>query len=397
MLLKEAREMRAQQMRDGDAEDVAIDPKPFSLNEIAARALMQAHAPAILESAAYLGLERLHIVLFGFDDAGEAVANSVFRSLWSQRFGAPRVTVLTPDPAAAEGRFRSRHGEAFAHPEVWSADIAFLPFDWNGQSMSHAVLDQVETARGKPCAAVVSTGADPNNIHLAIALGRVCNHGLRWPIPIYMKESARSEFSQTYARGDETAEIDAYLQAFGARQDTATRGILLRGELDRGAAIAHKHYTLHLSGRDPAKMKDLQAATRGWHEVLETYRTANRAAADSALVKLWDAGWRAAPARTRGETSPEVSEPVLKDLAKTEHARWAADRLMAGWRPAPQGGRDNELMLHDNLVPWEDLSEDLRARDEVQVLAAIDVARLLHPNGFVRREETQNTGAGSED
>jgi hypothetical protein len=395
MLLKEAREMRARQMRNMDADDVAIDPKPFSLNEIAARGLVQSYAQDILSSAEYLKLDHLHIVLFGFDEAGEAAANSIFRSLWSKRFGAPRVTVLTPDPEEAEGRFRARHGEAFAHPELWSADIAFLPFDWNAQSMSHSVLDQVETARGKPGAAIVVTGADPGNIHLSIALSRICNHGLRWPVPIYMKESAKSEFSQTYAHGDETEEIDAYLQAFGARQDTATRAILLRGDLDRGAAIAHKHYNAHLSGRDPVKLKELQAAMRGWHEVLETYRTANRSVADAALVKLWDAGWKLAPARTRGETAPSVSDADLKTLAQTEHSRWVADRLMAGWRPAPQGGRDNELMLHDSLVPWEALSEELRARDEVQVLAAVDVARLLHPDGFVRRENVQNTGAGS--
>ena len=402
MLLKEAREMRALQMRNKDAGDVAIDPKPFSLNEIAARSLLQKHAQEILASAAHLQLERAHIVLFGFDDAAEAVSASIFRSLWSHAFGAPRVTVLTPDPSAAEGRFRARHGEALAHPELWAADIAFLDFDWNAENMAHAVLDMVERERGKPCAALVSTGADPGNIHLALALGRMCNHGLRWPIPIFMKESARSEFSQTYAKGDETAEVDAYLQAFGARQDTATRAILLGGDLDRGAAIAHKHYNAHLSGRDPMKLKDLQAAMRGWHEVLETYRSANRGAADSALVKLWDAGWKPAPPRVRGETAPAVPEPLLKQLAETEHSRWMAERLIAGWRPAPQGGRDNNLMLHDNLVPWQALSEELRARDEVQVLAAIDVARMLFPNGFVRREEAasaldQNTASASED
>jgi hypothetical protein len=387
MLLKEAREMRAQQTR-AQINNASIDPKPFSLDEIAARSLIQTQAQTMLESAAYLGLDRLHIVFFGFDDAAEAVAACMFRSMWSQRFGAPKLTVLTPDPQGSEGRFRARHGEAFAHPQVWSADITFLAFDWNVQSMGASVLDLVERERGKPCAAIVSTGADPSNIHLAIALGRICNFGLRWPIPIFMKESARSEFSQTYAKGDETEEVDAYLQAFGARQDTAKRAILLGGELDRGAAIAHQHYNKHLSGRDPLSLKDLQAAMRGWPEVFETYRAANRAAADSALVKLWDAGWNPAPRGVRGDTAPDVSDEILKSLAKTEHDRWMAERLIAGWRPAPAGGRDNDLMMHDNLVPWEALTEDLKARDEVQVLAAIDVARMLYPNGFLRAGQT---------
>ena len=75
-----------------------------------------------------------------------------------------------------------------------------------------------ETSRGKPTAVVVATGSDPGNIHLAIALKRACNHGARWPIPIFMRETSQSEFSQQYAHGDDTPELDAYLQAFGAHQ-----------------------------------------------------------------------------------------------------------------------------------------------------------------------------------
>ena len=383
MLLKEAREMRSQQMRGKSARDLSIDPKPFSLDEIAARALIQSQAQTMLDLADHLGQERVHILFFGFDDAAEAVATHLFKSLWSLRFGAPRITVLTPDHEAAEARFQARHCEAFAHPGLWSADIVFMPFNWDAQSIGHATFEMIEHARGKPTAAVVSTGTDPGNIHLAIALGRSCNHGLRWPIPIFMKESARSEFSQTYAKGDETEQVDAYLQAFGARQETATRAIILRGALDRGAAIAHEHYNKAIAKRDPMRLKDLQAALRDWPDVLETYRSANRAAADSALVKMWDAGWRLAHARERGDVDPVISQADIQALAKVEHDRWCAERLMAGWRPS--GERDNDLMLHDNLVPWEDLDDELRARDAVQVRAAIDIARVTHPHGFVRR------------
>ena len=115
----------------------------------------------------------------------------VFSSLWSAHFEPPRISVLCPDPAAAEAGFRARHREAFAHPDSWSADIAFLPFDWNAASIGTEVFDAVESGRGKPTGAVVCTGSDPGDIHLAIALRRACNAGYRWPIPIYMHESTR--------------------------------------------------------------------------------------------------------------------------------------------------------------------------------------------------------------
>jgi hypothetical protein len=42
-------------------------------------------------------------------------------------------------------------------------------------------------------------------------------------------------------------------------------------------------------------------------------------------------------------------------------------------------------MAHDKLAPWDALGPDDRDNDAVQVRAAMDVARLLHKNGFVKR------------
>lgn len=387
LLLREAREMRSAQMRKKDKSLAqAIDSKPFSLEEMAARGLLQAEGQTLLDVARALGQARVHIVFFGFDAAGEAVAARVLASLWSIHFEAPRISVLAPDPAAAEAGFRARHREAFAHPGVWSADIAFLPFDWGAASLGPEVLEAVEQARGKPSAVIVSTGGDPGNIHLAIALKRVANHGLRWPVPIFMHESSQSEFSQQYARGDETEELDAYLQAFGAHQTTATRAWVINGALDRGAAIAHEHYNRGLGKKDAMSMKELQAAMRDWSDVLETYRAANRAVADAALVKAWDCGWRPVKKGEKGDTAPTIPPELMPRLAQREHDRWNAERLMAGWRPAAPGEkRDNDLMIHDKLIGWEALSESDRENDAVQVRASMDIARLMHPNGFAAR------------
>jgi len=386
MLLKEAREMRSAQMRKKKPATLPIDPKPFSLDEMAARALVQKESQTLLSLAKQLGHDRVHIVFFGFDRAGEAVAERVLMSLWSAHFAPPRLTVLAPNPEAVEAGFRARHREAFAHPQVWSADIAFLPFDWDAASIGAELLQGVEQQRGKPTALVVSTGADPGNIHLAIALKRVCNSQPSWPAPIYMRETSQSEFSQQYARGDETEELDAYLQAFGAHQLNSTRACIIDGVLDQGAAIAHEHYNKGLGKRDAMSMRELQTAMKDWGDVLETYRAANRAVADSAMVKVWDAGWRPAMKGEKGDTAPAIAGELMERLAKTEHDRWMAERLMAGWRPTVPGeGRNNDLMTHDKLVGWDSLSEADRNNDVVQVRAAMDVARITHKEGFVRR------------
>jgi hypothetical protein len=386
MLLKEAREMRSAEMRKKKNTAPPIDPKPFSLEEMSARGLVQQESQTLLSLAKQLGQDRLHIVFFGFDAGAEAVAERVMMSLWSAHFDAPRLTVLAPNPDVAEAGFRARHREAFAHPQLWTADIAFLPFDWDANSVGPELLDMVEQQRGKPTAIVVSTGADPGNIHLAIALKRACNHGLRWPAPIYMREQSQSEFSQQYARGDDTPELDAYLQAFGAHQVNATRARIIDGDLDRGAAVAHEHYNKGLGKKDAMSMKELQAAMRDWSDVLETYRAANRAVADSAMVKVWDAGWRTAAKGERGDNSPGAPADMMDAMARREHDRWNAERLLSGWRPtAPGEARNNDLMAHDKLMPWSALNEADKNNDVVQVRAAMDVARMMHKEGFVRR------------
>lgn len=385
MLLREAREMSSAQARRSKGA-APVDPKPFSLYEMAARALVQQESQTLLSVAQQRGADRVHLVMFGFDSTAGAVAERVLMSLWSAHLAPPRITVLTQDCEAVDMAFRACHREAFAHPQLWSADITFRPFDWNIESIGAEVLQGAEEARGKITAIVVATGADPGNIHLAIALKRVCNHLDRWPVPIYIHETTQSEFSRQYAKGDDTDEFDAYLQAFGAHQLNATRARIIDGELDRGAAIAHEHYNKGLGKQGAVSMKELQAAMKDWGDVLETYRAANRAASDSAMTKAWDAGWRPAKKGEKGDTAPTIAPDLTETMSRREHDRWMAERMMSGWRPTlPGEKRDNDLMAHDKLVPWDALNDADKQNDANQVRAAMDVARMLYKQGFVRR------------
>lgn len=386
MLLRETRQMRARGMarRRNKGQTESIDPKPFSLDELAARALFQSEVVGLLDLAAHMNQDRVHFVMLGFREAAEAVAVRVLMSLWSIHFQPPRITVLSQDAAQDEAAFRARYPDAFRHPQLWTADIAFVPFNWRMEHIDAHLMERIEAERGKPTAAVVAAGADTENIQLAMALRRACNDGHRWPIPIYMKEESRSEFSREYARGDDTPDqLDAYLKAFGAQEENATRARVLDGVLDRGAAIAHEHYNQNIGKRPAMSMRELQAAMKGWTEVLETYRASNRAVADSALVKVWDAGWRPAKQGETADTAPQMPDDNQHALSRREHDRWMAERMMSGWRPGEK--RNDDMLHHDKLVGWDALSDADRESDAVQVRAAVDIARLLYPRGFVRR------------
>lgn len=389
LLLMEAREMRMMVEREMGGADKKrkaqhrlVDPRPFSLDEIAARALLTTYADDILDLADKQGRARQHIVLFGFDATAEAVAVRTLMSLWSARFGEPRVTVIAPDADKARGEFLARYPQADAHT-VWKADIQFVGFDWTRRSLDGDFLGQIDAARGPATAVVVSTGSDGQNIQLALGLLRTTNGRGMWAAPIFMKETTQSEFSRQFASGDQTPDVlDAYLQAFGAVEAVSTRALIIDGLLDRGAAVAHRLYEEEMLHRD-VDMRELEAVKKTWDDVPETYRNANRAVADSALVKLWDAGWKPAPADQRaGEVHPKIAPELLQKLSVVEHSRWVAERLLAGWRP---GVRNNKLMTHNDIVPWDALTPEVRERDADQVRAAAKVARALHPKGFEPR------------
>lgn len=389
LLLMEAREMRmlAERERSAKADKkgkpavAPIDPRSFSLEEISARALIVNHAVEILDLAARQSRPNLHFVLFGFDETAEAVAVRTLMSFWSASFGPPRITVFTPDGAHAESVFAARYPQARAHA-VWKADIEFRTFDWGRAPVTAELLETLSAQRGEPAAVIVSTGADGPNIQLALALMRTANARGIWAAPIFLRETMESDFSREFASGDKTVEIDAYLQAFGAVECVATRSYIVDGMLDRGAAIAHRLYEENMQHRD-VEMRHLETVGRTWDGVPETYRNANRAVVDSALVKLWDAGWTPAPPKSReGDVHPHMEPDTIMRLAEVEHDRWMAERLLSGWRPGP---RNNRLMVHNNITPWSALTEEEKSRDADQVRGAAKAARVLFPRGFVRR------------
>jgi hypothetical protein len=395
-LLQEAREMRAEELRIAESPAASgkskkpasapIEARPFSLTELAARRLMTIEATEILDTARRRGHARPHLVVLGFDAAAEAASIRFLMTLWSAHFGPPRVTIVTPDSDDAERHFAARYPHARGHGGM-EADIGFYGFDWSVQGLDDRVLGAIEAARGPASACLVSTGAEDDTITLALALLRACNVGPIWPVPIYMKEASVSEFSKVYASGDQTEDVeDAYLKAFGAVQTTATREAVLDGVLDQGAAMAHEVYQKGMASRGEMAPKELEALHKGWDKVAETYRNANRGSADHAVVKLWDAGWRpAAPREKGGEAKPDIPEEMVMPMAEVEHARWCAERLMAGWRPPRDGEqRDNRLRIHPSLKPWSVLTDSEKAKDADQVRAAMFTARAMFRKGFKR-------------
>ena len=135
---------------------------------------------------------------------------------------------------------------------------------------------------------------------------------------------------------------------------------------DEMAIALHAHY------QDATKTLgwDSPAASQAWDELTENMRDANRAAAEHAPILFAAAGLRLADAGP-GVEPVALSDAELELLARVEHRRWIADRVERGWRYGAV--RDDHLMRHPSLVPFDALNEDDKEKDRNAVRALLSV------------------------
>jgi hypothetical protein len=88
-------------------------------------------------------------------------------------------------------------------------------------------------------------------------------------------------------------------------------------------------------------------------------------------VKLAAVGFRMEPGAGRSDA---MTDDEIETLARVEHRRWAAERLLAGWRHG--AARDDRARLHPDLVPYEELDEATREKDRDMVRALPEVLAL---------------------
>jgi RyR domain/TrkA-N domain len=147
---------------------------------------------------------------------------------------------------------------------------------------------------------------------------------------------------------------------FGGILRTATMERVLDHKGDDNAMKLHQHYVERASTLPPGSLNALNA----WEQLSENLRHANRASAEHAPILFKAMGLEK---HDLASLSPES----LDRLARIEHRRWMADRLDRGWRSG--AARDDDRLIHPNIVPFDALSADdqEKDRDAVRVHARI--------------------------
>lgn len=79
------------------------------------------------------------------------------------------------------------------------------------------------------------------------------------------------------------------------------------------------------------------------------------------MRQLEAVGYRLGPLIDWGMPLAELSAEDTERMAELEHERWMAERLDDGWTYGPI--RNNDELVHPDLVPWLELPEERREID----------------------------------
>jgi hypothetical protein len=146
---------------------------------------------------------------------------------------------------------------------------------------------------------------------------------------------------------------------------------------ERIAQTIHKKYVAHRKEKEP-NYDPADTSMFDWPALSSDKQESNRQQADHIPDKLHSVGlWfrKAIPGAPAAADSQKLLKPHLEDLARAEHDRWVAEKRRQGWcaaRDTARESRNEELLLHNDLVPWAELPNEATDFDRVAVQSIPD-------------------------
>ncbi len=318
--------------------------------ELAARALHRDHSPFL--RAHQVGHSRIHALIIGFGDLGEAILRDLVVNCRTTKLALPHITIVDPNIHERLSALR------LVAPEL-DQTCVITPIAVNLGRYSGG-LEAIDT-EPLTCA-YVCLDSDTNSL-VALAGAQAWLRQLdQVDCPLFVR--LRDKAVLAIAPGNPIA--------FGDLQDLVRESECLSRFPDAAARAYHLAYLANLSPEERARTE--KPANKDWDNLDETYRAANCAAVAHIPAKLASAGidvplvTSGLPKLPKGAKLYKSTDELLA-LAVLEHERWNAERRLSGWRFAPIAEKNESRLLHPSLVPFEALSDVIQEYDVVFVKA----------------------------
>ncbi|MTV48852.1 hypothetical protein GJ688_07635 [Heliobacillus mobilis] len=297
----------------------------------------------------------IHIVIVGFVTIGRTLLLHILRQAHYGNLKRTRITIIDSAADIESSRFRG------AYPGVEQvAEVHFLSKDPQSLNM-HDIL-QLNDICPVPIL-YISLDDDTLTYLTAYRLAAQINHVGDAPVnglqivacipeitPLYPLMKGKEQLT-TYDSG---LQLPDQMQIFHMISESCNWKVIVQEDLDEHAEKLHQDY---LNTRTELTSEEISMS---WDELSEEYRNSNRYAADHYSIKQRAilAAFQNLRDKEKGLQPPFVDDNLVERLARMEHQRWTAEKLLSGWTYGPK--RDDGKKKNPNLVDWDRLDEQVK-------------------------------------
>ncbi|MFN2421570.1 MAG: NAD-binding protein [Gemmatimonadota bacterium] len=320
----------------------------FNIYSDGAAALLREHPP--FDESAPGPASPPRILVVGFGQLSQSLVRDLARRWARRRDGAGplRLTIADQDLERRWREFLQRF------PYVESAcEVELRELEREVVASSPSLIAR-ELGSPPPDVVYVSLENDSASVSAALAF-RSAFPGARFPIVCVLEaDVGLADLIDRVERGE-----FRNLHAFPLAKRTCTCEIVLQNEIEILARANHEHYRAHRERSAAGRPAD--ASLRPWAELPESLKESNRQFVDHLTEKLRTIGYRIVPLEDWFAEPIPLAPDEIELLARFEHERFIRERSRDGWRQGPK--KDIARKLHPDLVPWEELSEEIREYD----------------------------------
>jgi voltage-gated potassium channel Kch len=293
-----------------------------------------------------------HLVVIGGDELGKALVVGAARDWLAAHAGIdrrPRVTLVDPAAERTVELLSLRYPRL---PEVCELVPVAISIDSPEFEQGAFLLDL--TGRCDVSAVYVCLDEDARGFAAALTLRQRTREPGEEPLPIVVGTVGEGGLMSL-------ADSAGGIHPFSVLDRTCRAETLLSGTRNEVLARAiHAEYVRKQTadGENPVTNPSMV----GWDELSEALRESNRRQADQIGPKLKMIGCGLGPRTDWQAPLLELRPDEVEFLARVEHDRWRAERLLDGWTYAAEP-KDPTRKTSPYLVPWEQIPEDQRDYD----------------------------------
>jgi hypothetical protein len=310
---------------------------------------------------------KLHVAVVGFDELGQSVVAQLALMAHFPNLTRAELTIIDPDVLIDKRAERDRLMGAFRGTmtnlhEVVDYEIWDRSFE--NQELQDKLIDAVRCSESL-FSIVICGQSDDEAIRLAGVFVHRCKREGVPPPPVFVRALESEGYESAITKHTEKGKLLQNVHTFGGFRVRFNEFMERVRKREQLAKAFHCYFVAEFQGTDHSTTADdAAAAWKPFRELREDLKESNRLAAAHSRLKCMYAG-----------TDPETESPshdifsnevgLDERMARCEHNRWMAEKWLLGWQPGKK--TDSSLKIQQNLIPWEQVPPDERAKDMSQI------------------------------